>query len=106
MNSFFITDYFEEKAKSSQIMEIHIYGSNGFLEPMFLLKYKELFPRIEKLTIDPKERYSGRILLDDYCDNMLWEDEVLWVKRNLFGSLSIQLNCLLETAQSGTLVTS
>ena len=73
MNSFFITDYFEEKAKSSQIMEIHIYGSNGFLEPMFLLKYKELFPRIEKLTIDPKERYSGRILLDDYCDNMLWE---------------------------------
>ena len=73
MNSYFITDHFEEKAKSSQIKEIHIYGSNGFLEPTFLLKYKEWFPRIEKLTIDPKERYSGRILLDDYCDNMLWE---------------------------------
>ena len=73
MNSFFISYYFEEKAKSSQIEEIHIYGSNGFLEPIFLLKYKELFPRIEKLTIDPKERYRGRILLDDYCDDMLWE---------------------------------
>ena len=40
---------------------------------MFLLKYKELFPRIVKLTIDPKERFSGRILLDDYCDDVLWE---------------------------------
>ena len=73
MNSFFITDYFEEKAKSSQIEEIHIYGCNGFLEPFFLLKYKELFTRIEKLIIDPKERYRGRKLLDDYCDDKLWE---------------------------------
>ena len=73
MNSYFITDHFEEKAKSSQIEEIHIYGSNGFLEPIFLLKYKELFPRIEKLTIDPKERYSGRKLSDDFCDDNLWE---------------------------------
>ena len=73
MNSFFHTDYFEEKAKSSQIEEIHIYGSSGFLQPIFLLKYKELFNRIEKLTIDPKERYSGRKLLDDYCEDNLWE---------------------------------
>ena len=54
MNShcFYITDYFEEKAKSSMIKEIHL-TSSGFLEPHFLLKYKELFPHIEKLTIDP-----------------------------------------------------
>ena len=69
----FITDYFEETAKSSQIEEIHIYGGNGFLQPMFLLKYKELFTRIEKLTIDPKERYRGRKFLDDFCDDNLWE---------------------------------
>ena len=74
MNSrcFYITDYFEEKAKSSMIEEIHL-TSSGFLEPHFLLKYKELFPHIEKLTIDPRDRYSGRKLLDDYCDNNLWE---------------------------------
>ena len=69
----FITDYFEETAKSSQIEEIHIYGGNGFLQPIFLLKYKELFTRIETLTIDPKERYRGRKFLDDFCDDNLWE---------------------------------
>ena len=73
MKSFFISDYFEEKAKSSQIEEIHIYGGTGFLHPIFLLKYKELFTRIEKLTIDPKERYSGRKLSDDFCDDNLWK---------------------------------
>jgi hypothetical protein len=38
-----------------------------------LLKYKELFPRLEKLTIDPKERFSGRKFTDDYCADNLWE---------------------------------
>ena len=32
-----------------------------------------MFTRIEKLTIDPKERYSGRKLSDDFCDDNLWE---------------------------------
>ena len=32
-----------------------------------------MFTRIEKLTIDPKERYSGRKFLDDFCDDNLWE---------------------------------
>ena len=54
------------------IKEIHL-TSSGFLEPHFLLKYKELFPHIEKLTIDPRDRYSGQKLLDDYCDDKLWE---------------------------------
>ena len=68
----FFAEYFEEKAKSSQIKEIHLY-SFGFLEPHFLLKYKELFPKLEKLTIDPKQRFSGRKLTDDYCADDLWE---------------------------------
>ena len=68
---FFITEYFEKKAKSSQIEEIHLYSS-GFLEPHFLLKYKELFPKLEKVTIDTKERFSGRKLSDDYCYDTLW----------------------------------
>ena len=54
------------------IEEIHL-TSSGFLEPHFLLKYKELFPQIKKLTIDPRERYRGRKLLDDYCHLNLWE---------------------------------
>merc|ERR1712238_487414 len=61
-------DYFEKKAKSSQIKEIHLHSS-GFLEPHFLLKYKELFPRLEKLTIDLKQRFSGRKLTNDYCED-------------------------------------
>ena len=65
------------------IEEIHL-TSSGFLEPHFLLKYKELFPGIKKLTIDPRERYSGRKLLDDYCDVNLWE----------IGQLNEILECL------------
>ena len=53
------------------IEEIHL-TSSGFLEPHFLLKYKELFPQLEKLTIDPKQRF-GRKFTDDYCADNLWE---------------------------------
>ena len=37
-----------------------------------MLKYKELFPQLEKLTIDPKQRF-GRKFTDDYCADNLWE---------------------------------